>query len=204
MTSGSFPVHESSEPSCVPLMPGRQYNTARPRHNFPILPLLCSKLLISEASYIMDYAMCFSVVYFSGPSTLIGLGAGCWWRRLLLTFTCSWKEPPAPILLLGSVRIKPKQANGRLGLEGPPPWRAHVSQKSLEKTGDTCTRRKPVCQLLHSLRTPEPGYCLLFWVLVFWKQHSKDGCTGHLVWHIYELDSHCLFWPNCGCYLRWI
>lgn len=140
MTSSSVPVYESSEPSCVPLMQGRQHNTARPRHNFPILPLLCSKLLISEASYIMDYAMCFSVVYFSGPCTLMGLGAGCWWRRLLLTFTCSWKEPPAPLLLLGSVRIKPKQANGWLR------WRdhrhdPHVSQKGLEKTGDTCRWR---------------------------------------------------------------
>lgn len=89
MTSSSVLVHESSEPSCAPLTPGRQHNTARPQHNFTILPLLCFELLISEASYIRHYAMCFSVVYFSGPCTLMGLGAGCWWLRLLLTFTCS-------------------------------------------------------------------------------------------------------------------
>lgn len=179
MTSSSVPVHESSEPSCVPLMPGRQHNTARPRHNFPILPLLCSKLLISEASYIRYYAMCFSVVYFSGPCTLMGLGAGCWWLRLLLTFTCSWMEPPAPLLLSGSVHIKPKQANGRLG------WRdhrydAHVSQKVWRKQGTRADGE--TCLSVTAQHGSSWSWILsavLFWV--FWK-HRTEKQDSQAIW----------------------
>ncbi len=129
------------------------------------------QLLISEACYIRSYAMCFSDVYFSGPCSLMGLGAGFWWLRLLLTFTCSWKEPPAPLLLSGSGRNKPKQSNGRLG------WRdhrhdAHVSWKIWRKQGTHA-----VCQLLHSLGHPNCQY----YPLCYWWNYFLGGNTAEKI-----------------------
>lgn len=79
-----------------------------------------AQLLISAACYISYYAMCFFNVCFSGPCSLMGLGAGFWRLRLLLTFACSWKEPFAPA---GGVEQQPIQTAQRSsGLHGPPPW----------------------------------------------------------------------------------
>ena len=87
--------------------------------------------------------------------------------------------PPAPLLLLGSVCNKPKQANGRLG------WRdhcdcAHVSLKFWRKQGT-----RAVCQLLHSLNIL---FLNIICFVVACITKGRESNDSHAIWlNIFEI-----------------
>lgn len=115
----------------------------------------------------MQYVFPTSV--FLAPRSLMGLGAGFWWLGLLLTFTCSWKEPSAllPLSRSGPRQTQTVQRSG--GSEGHR-CGAHVARQNMKekKKQGTCA----VCRLLQSLA----GVAFVFFaILCFGKQNSFPG-----------------------------
>lgn len=128
----------------VPLTPSRQHNSLRPLHNFSDSSAPALQLLISVASYIRPYAMCFSDIYFSAPCPLIGPGAGFWWLRLLLTFSCSFMKGAPPPCYRSQATASPDRPT--VGWVGGTTGITHTHTrvpKALEKTGCTCNLSIP-------------------------------------------------------------